>query len=382
MEKKINNNKNNNINNEENNIDSKITQKLLSSTIEELNKELHDPNLKLSNKYTVLKILGKGTFGIVYEVKNEETNEIFAIKKVYQDSHYKNRELQIMKELNHPNIIKLNSYFFTKGENDNETYLSCIMEFIPETLSNIIRKYAKEYKQMEEIYVKLYSFQMIKSLAYIHAKGICHRDIKPQNILINLDTHQLKLCDFGSAKKLIKGQLSIAYICSRYYRAPELAFGSREYTNEIDMWSIGCVIGELVLGRPLFPGKNASDQLVEIIKILGTPSKEDIIDMNPKFKDHKFPNIKPYSWEKVFKLKIIPKDFIDLIEKMLVYSPVKRITAMKALCHPFFDELKNNKNLILPNGKKLPEDLFVFTEEEIKSDEESAKILMNNNNNI
>ena len=92
MEKKINNNKNNNINNDENNIDSKITQKLLSSTVEELNKELHDPNLKLSNKYTVLKILGKGTFGIVYEVKNEETNELFAIKKVYQDSHYKNRE--------------------------------------------------------------------------------------------------------------------------------------------------------------------------------------------------------------------------------------------------------------------------------------------------
>ena len=201
MEKKINNNKNNNINNEENNIDSKITQKLLSSTIEDLNKELHDPNLKLSNKYTVLKILGKGTFGIVYEVKNEETNELFAIKKVYQDSHYKNRELQIMKELNHPNIIKLKNYFFTKGDNDNETFLSCIMEFVPESLSNILRKYAKEYKQMEEIYVKLYSFQMIKSLAYIHAKGICHRDIKPQNILINLNTHQLKLCEFGSAKK-------------------------------------------------------------------------------------------------------------------------------------------------------------------------------------
>ena len=76
---------------------------------------------------------------------------------------------------------------------------------------------------------------------------------------------------------------------------------------------------------------------------------------------------------------MVPKNFIDLIEKMLVYSPVKRITAMKALCHPFFDELRNNKNLILPNGKKLPEDLFVFSEEEIKSDEESAKILMNNN---
>jgi len=380
MEKKnINNSDNKNNTEDNNNEESKITKKLLSSTIQDLNKELHDPNLKLSNKYTALKILGKGTFGIVYEVKNEETNELLAIKKVYQDNKYKNRELQIIKELNHPNIIKLKSYFFTKGENEDETYLSCIMEYFPETLSNIIRTYAKQYKQMEDIYVKLYSFQMIKSLAYLHGKGICHRDIKPQNILIDLETHKLKLCDFGSAKKLVKGQLSIAYICSRYYRAPELAFGSREYTNQIDIWSIGCVIGELVLGRPLFPGSNASDQLVQIIKILGTPSKEDVFDMNPKFKEHKFPNIKSYSWEKVFKTKIVHKDFIDLIDKMLVYSPVKRISAMKALCHPFFDELKD-KNLVLPNGKKLPEDLFVFTEEEIKSDEESAKILMNNNN--
>lgn len=85
-------------------------------------------------------------------------------------------------------------------------------------------------------------------------------------------THALKLCDFGSAKKLVKGEANISYICSRYYRAPELMFAATEYTNSIDVWSVGCVIAEMVLGEPVFPGESSVDQLIEIIKVLGTPS--------------------------------------------------------------------------------------------------------------
>lgn len=101
--------------------------------------------------------------------------------------------------------------------------------------------------------------QMCRSLAHIHAMGVCHRDIKPQNLLVNSSTHQLKLCDFGSAKMLVRGEPNIAYICSRYYRAPELIFGATDYTTAIDIWSVGCVTAELLLGQPLFPGTSLTD---------------------------------------------------------------------------------------------------------------------------
>jgi len=124
------------------------------------------------------------------------------------------------------------------------------------------------------ILMKLYAYQAFRALAYIHALGICHRDIKPQNLLVNPDTHELKVCDFGSAKRLLKGEVNVSYISSRYYRAPELIFGATDYSQSIDVWSVGCILAELILGQPLFPGDSGVDQLVEIIKVLGTPSRD------------------------------------------------------------------------------------------------------------
>ena len=162
-------------------------------------------------------------------------------------------------------------------------------------------------------------YQLFRSLAYIHAIGICHRDIKPQNLLLDPNTGILKLCDFGrwaslslssflshdsddsldSAKILIAGEPNVSYICSRYYRAPELIFGATNYTPSIDIWSAGCVMAELMLGQPLFPGESGVDQLVEIIKILGTPTKEQIKSMNQNYTEFKFPSIKAHPWTKV-----------------------------------------------------------------------------------
>ena len=130
------------------------------------------------------------------------------------------------------------------------------MDYIPETVYRVLKHYNKMKQPVPPILVKLYAYQAFRSLAYIHSLGICHRDIKPQNLLVDPSSHCLKLCDFGSAKRLIPGENNVSYICSRYYRAPELIFGATDYNSMIDVWSLGCVIAELLLGQPLFPGES------------------------------------------------------------------------------------------------------------------------------
>ena len=220
---------------------------------------------------------------------------------------------------------------------------------------------------MPLLYVKLYLYQLSRALSHIHALGICHRDIKPQNLLVNPENQQLKLCDFGSAKALVKGEPNVAYICSRYYRAPELIFGSTDYTTAIDVWSQGCVGAELLLGQPLFPGDSGVDQLVEIIKVLGTPTREEISAMNSNYTEFKFPQIKACQWRKVFRSKT-PDEAMDFISRTLAYAPERRVKPLEGCAHPFFDELRDVKTR-LPSGKPLPP-LFDFTSHELNSSSE------------
>ncbi|GFP80380.1 shaggy-related protein kinase alpha [Phtheirospermum japonicum] len=223
---------------------------------------------KQTISYMAERVVGHGSFGVVFQAKCLENGETVAIKKVLQDKRYKNRELQTMRILDHPNVVSLKHCFFSTTEKD-ELYLNLVLEYVPETVHRVIKHYNKLNQRIPLIYVKLYSYQIFRALSYIHCGiGVCHRDIKPQNLLVNPHTHQVKLCDFGSAKVLVKGEPNISYICSRYYRAPELIFGATEYTTNIDVWSAGCVLAELLLGQPLFPGESGVDQLVEIIKVL------------------------------------------------------------------------------------------------------------------
>lgn len=155
-----------------------------------------------------------------------------------------------------------------------EIYLNVVMEYMPETVYRVLKHYNKMKQPVPILLVKLYIYQSFRALAYIHSLGICHRDIKPQNLLVNPTNHHLRVCDFGSAKRLAAGEINVSYICSRYYRAPELIFGATTYDSAIDVWSVGCVMAELLLGQPLFPGESGVDQLVEIIKVLGTPTRD------------------------------------------------------------------------------------------------------------
>lgn len=312
--------------------------------------------------YTDTKVIGNGSFGVVYQARLCETGDLVAIKKVLQDKRFKNRELQIMRKLEHQNIVKLRFYFYSSGEKKDEVYLNLVLEYVPETVYRVARHYSKNKQTIPILYIKLYMYQLFRSLAYIHSCGVCHRDIKPQNLLLDPESGVLKLCDFGSAKQLVRGEPNVSYICSRYYRAPELIFGATDYTSQIDVWSAGCVLAELLLGHPIFPGDNGVDQLVEIIKVLGTPSREQIREMNPNYQEFKFPQIKAHPWAKVFRPRT-PPEAIELVSLLLEYTPSRRIWPLEACAHSFFDELRDPSTR-LPNGREVPP-LFNFTSSEL-----------------
>ncbi|CAH8447856.1 unnamed protein product [Dicrocoelium dendriticum] len=322
--------------------------------------------------YTDAKVIGNGSFGVVYQARLCETDEIVAVKKVLQDRRFKNRELQIMRQLDHPNIVQLKYFFHIFGERKDDVYLNLVLEFVPETVYRVARRYSRQKETIPILFLKLYMYQLLRSLAYIHHKGICHRDIKPQNLLLNPSTGVLKLCDFGSAKVLVRGEPNVSYICSRYYRAPELIFGAVEYTCQIDIWSSGCVLAELLLGQPIFPGDSGVDQLVEIIKVLGTPTRDQIHEMNPDYRDFRFPQIRPHLWSKVFRPRV-PPDAIQLVSQLLDYTPSKRLKPLDACLHPFFDELRLEQTR-LPNDRPLPP-LFNFTPYELSMSSDVQKLL-------
>jgi len=316
--------------------------------------------------YECNKVIGNGSFGVVYQAteigrdRKTYNGQVVAIKRVLQDRRYKNRELQIMKMVHHPNVVNLQNSFYEHEK--HEVYLNLVLEFMPQTLYKYARQFSKQKKPIPVLQIQLYIYQLCRALAYIHSLGICHRDIKPQNLLIDPRTHQLKLCDFGSAKILVQGEPNVSYICSRYYRAPELIFGATNYTQAIDIWSTGCVMAELIIGQPLFPGESGVDQLVEIIKVLGTPTREQIQSMNPNYKEFKFPQIKPHPWSKVFP-SWVSNSCVEIISRMLEYTPNDRISPLEACAHEFFNTFRQ-PDTRLPNGNPLPV-LFNFSPEEI-----------------
>merc|ERR1712060_53811 len=141
----------------------------------------------------------------------------------------------------------------------------------------------------------------------------------------------------GTARRLRYGEPSRPYVCSRYYRAPECILGSIDYTTSIDLWASGCVFAEMVLGQPLFTGKDGIKQFVEISKVLGTPSRHDLVAMNPNYPPYDFaPRIEPHSWDRVFKGGL-PKEGVDLIAQLLTYDPAARLPPLHCLMHSFFD---------------------------------------------
>lgn len=340
-----------------------------------------DRSAREMEKFTVERMAGQGTFGTVQLGKERSTGQPIAIKKVIQDPRFRNRELQIMQDLavlHQPNIIQLQSYFYTRGgeRQRNDIYLNVVMEYMPDTLHRCCRNYYRRQSAPPPLLIKTFMYQLIRSIACLHlpSVNVCHRDIKPHNVLVNEATGSLKLCDFGSAKKLSAAEPNVAYICSRYYRAPELIFGNQYYTTSVDVWSVGCIFAEMMLGEPIFRGENSAGQLHEIVKILGRPSRDELQRLNPTHVDMSFPNTSGRPWEEVFRRPQAAEAY-DLLTKLLRYLPEDRIKPFEALCHPYFDELQV-ASVTLSNGKALPDDLYKFLpcELEAMTDKQKAKL--------
>lgn len=286
--------------------------------------------------YDAIRMIGHGSFGAVFLAKQTGSSEIVAIKKVLQDRRYKNRELQIMKQMArhpHPFVVHLKHFFVTKGSKADDIYLNLVLEYIPETLYSVLKTFVRNKEQMPVNMIRIYMYQMARSLAHIHGMDICHRDIKPQNLLVDPDRGILKLCDFGSAKQLVPGEPNVAYICSRFYRAPELMFGATDYTTAVDVWSMGCVMAELFLGTPFFPGSSGVDQLVEVIKVLGTPTLEEVKAMNATYTEFRFPMLKPRPLSNYFKPGT-PAVALELLAQYLLFVPTKRPSAIEVRVVP------------------------------------------------
>jgi len=242
-----------------------------------------------------------------------------------------------------------------------------VFEYFPTNMAAVARIYLNNNSMPTDM-IKVYCYQALRAIAYCHGKGLIHSDIKPDNFLINNETHALKLCDFGSTRLISNKKAMVSYIGTRHFRPPELILNSTALTYSIDIWAAGCSFAAFYRGgRSLFSGASQWEALVEIIKVMGVPTQEQLEKMkanitNPTYNLSSIP--KSRSWADKLLGKPDPL-FVDLLTKLMKYVPEERLYALQALAHPFFDELRQeNFTTVYPQYSSL--DFFDLTEDELR----------------
>ena len=291
----------------------------------------------MQNKYEVLGVVGEGAYGIVYKCKNKETGKYVAIKKFKEvgDELVKKtmkRELKMLQRLHHPNVVEFQDAFRRKGN------LFLVFEFVDKNLLELLQEHPNG---LDPNLIRHLIYQLCKSIKYLHDQNIIHRDIKPENLLIT-DKMESKLCDFGFARLVSETNEKLTdYVATRWYRAPELLLSQGNYGKEVDYWAIGCIMGELVDGNPLFPGENELDQIHCIQKVLGnlTDKQEEMFYNNPIFSGKNLLNVtKPETLEKRYMGKF-SKKAISFMKGLLAIDPKKRLNGNTVFKHAYFEKL-------------------------------------------
>ncbi|NWX00453.1 CDKL5 protein, partial [Caloenas nicobarica] len=294
------------------------------------------PNIgNVMNKFEILGVVGEGAYGVVLKCRHKETHEIVAIKK-FKDSEENEevkettlRELKMLRTLKQENIVELKEAFRRRGK------LYLVFEYVEKNMLELLEEMPNGVPPEK---VKSYIYQLIKAIHWCHKNDIVHRDIKPENLLIS-HNDVLKLCDFGFARNLSEGSNAnyTEYVATRWYRSPELLLGA-PYGKAVDMWSVGCILGELSDGQPLFPGESEIDQLFTIQKVLGPLPAEQmkLFYSNPRFHGLRFPAVNhPQSLERRY-LGILSGVLLDLMKNLLKLDPADRYLTEQCLNHPSF----------------------------------------------
>ncbi|XP_062519677.1 cyclin-dependent kinase 2-like [Corticium candelabrum] len=290
-----------------------------------------------SERFQKLEKVGEGTYGVVYKAKEKKTGELVALKKIRLDTETEGvpstaiREISLLKELKHHSIVRLKDVMHSQKK------LYLIFEYLDQDLKKFMDS-AYSLNITEDL-VKSYMHQLLQGIAFCHGHRVLHRDLKPQNLLIDKEG-RIKLADFGLARAFGVPVRSYTHeVVTLWYRAPEILLGCRYYATSVDIWSIGCIFAEMLNRSPVFPGDSEIDQLFRVFRTLGTPDEStwpgvsDLPDYKatfPKWRAQPFNSIVP-------KLGEIG---IDLLMQMLTYDPSQRISARNALSHQYFVDVQ------------------------------------------
>ncbi|XP_016281218.2 cyclin-dependent kinase 17 isoform X2 [Monodelphis domestica] len=305
--------------------------------------------------YIKLEKLGEGTYATVYKGRSKLTENLVALKEIRLE-HEEGapctaiREVSLLKDLKHANIVTLHDIVHT------DKSLTLVFEYLDKDL----KQYMDDCGNIMSMHnVKLFLYQILRGLAYCHRRKVLHRDLKPQNLLIN-EKGELKLADFGLARaKSVPTKTYSNEVVTLWYRPPDVLLGSSEYSTQIDMWGVGCIFFEMASGRPLFPGSTVEDELHLIFRLLGTPSQETWpgVSSNDDFKNYNFPKYKPQPL--INHAPRLDSEGIELITRFLQYESKKRVSAEEAMKHAYFRSLGTRIHA-------LPESVSIFSLKEIQ----------------